>query len=344
MNDTLLSKMAHDLGLVKFFNETQKDFSTRVIYSGLAVWMKTIPLDGYDENDITRTSVTKKYHTERSKKILDEILKFFPEIKSWFYDEESNQDINFPIHSIQQLLISNDELFVDDISDRVYPIKSFMKEVAGKINCVKGIYSNAYGRYSGISCLSQTGNRIAASRTMISTTEFLDNLIKSSSFSTDEWNIKKEYFDPSIQTTTFYKSWVDKRPMQRYYISRIETGIKQYRYFIETEKNEKISSYKLNDLIIESGNLKRILLALRFNANNPLSIRIVHYPDHFELNRYITSFPYPEEFMVRALGWPVQSISDNLKYRFIKQTFPEIKSIISNLMIDINEVEYEGSI
>ncbi|WP_312645439.1 hypothetical protein [Hydrogenoanaerobacterium sp.] len=338
MNNTLLSKIAQDLNIIQFIEETQNLYTSRVIYSALAAWMKVIPLDGYDGNNLT-SSVTKKYHTERSKEVLDEILCFFPEVRCWFYDAESSQDNNFPLHSIQELLVVSNELFIDDMSNRICAVAQTVK----RNSVILADNIDISEHYNGVCCLSPKRPFVYDNK-FIDSSEFFNNLIECMPFSADNWNVEKEYFDPSIRTTTFYKSWVDKPPKQKYYISRIETGIKQYRYFVETQKNGKCLSSKLNDFFVESGNLKRVLLYLRSVENNPLVIKAFCYKDHVKVNRNITSLPYPEEYMLRFLGWPIHSISDRLNYVYNKEVWSQIRRIIENLMIDIDEVNYERSV
>lgn len=344
MNNTLLSKIAQDLNVVQFINEPQNLYIARVVYSALAAWMKIIPLDGYNEKDVASTSVTKKYHTQRAKEILDEILCFFPEIRYWFYDVESLQDNSFPLHSIQELLVANDELFIDDTSNRIYAVASTTKKISESLAGDKVVPDNLIMRYNGVHCFSKIEDGIVYKSEPINGAEFFDNLIKSLPFSVDNWNVEKEYFDPTIETMTFYKSWLEKAPVQKYYVSRIGTGIKQYRYFIETLKNGKRFSCKLNEFFLESGNLKRILLTLRSKANNPLRIKAIRYKDHVEINKNITALPYPEEYMIRALGWPIQSISDEFHYVYNNEVWPQIHRIMENLTIDMDEVNYEGSV
>lgn len=342
MNEGLLLKMASDMKLFRFSNELYANFAARVIYSGMAMWMKAIALDGFQDNIDELTTVSKKYHTERSEFILNQFIRFIPELKEWFFDSDSLIDSLFPIHELQGRLLQSGELMELGFTNRITSVQPTRYRLSGGITHCKGLHNGIQPQYNGIaSVIEEKLSNNACTDTQIDTLDFAEKCIESANFSKDLWAAEKEYYNPLVETDTFYKSWESKKPEQDYYISRIETGIKQYRYFFETTENGTVKSSKVDDYIIESESLLRILLALRHKANNPVSITITYFTDHFEVKRYVHSFPKPEEFVFSAFGWPINSISDNLNFSYHNYMLPMIKQTLQNLLIKINEVNYE---
>ena len=341
MNEALLSKMETDMRLFRFCNESQTKYVTRVLYSGVAIWMKAIALDGFQENRDQPSSVSKKHHTERSSFILKQFLDFAPEARTWFYDDNSIDKPLFPIHIMQDRLLLSGELAELAFTNRITSVLPTKNYIADNIVRCKGLHNDIHTQYNGVTSVIEGELSAKNDNLSIDTLDFVEKYLLSTDFVTDTWNTEKEYFNPYTRTDTFYQSWVKQPPKQEFYVSRIETGVQQYRYFIEWSKSGITKSFRIDDYIYENGNLLRILLAFRHKVNNPITVKITHFPDHFELTRYIKSLPYPEEATLQAIGWPNNSISDNLNFCYHRYMLPEIKKVLKNLLIKISEVTYE---
>lgn len=344
MNEALLSKMETDMNLFRFCNENQTKYVSRVLYSGMAMWMKAIALDGFQENSNQPTSVSKKHHTERSSFILKQFLDFAPEARAWFYDDNSLDKPLLPIQIMQERLLLSGELAELGFTNRIVSVLPTKNYISDNLVRYKGLHNDIHTQYNGVTSAIEEESIFENDKLSIDTLNFVEKYLHSANFKTDTWNAEKEYFNPCIRTDTFYQSWQKRPPEQEFYVSRIETGIQQYLYFIESSKFCITKSFKIDDYIYRNGNLSRILLAFRYKVDNPITVKIMHFPDHFELTRYIKSFPYPEEATLQAIGWPQNSISDNLNFCYHSYMLPEIKKILKNLLVKINEVTYERSI
>jgi hypothetical protein len=342
MNDVLLTRMATDMRLFRYSNESKEHFTSRVVFSGMSLWMRAVALDEKRIDCNEQDTVSKKYHTERSAFILNEFIKFFPEVKQWFFDKSSERDQLFPIKDIQYRLLVNNELAEHEFTNRIIVYKQAPVKISKTHVWVKGLNHDIQPQYNGIAMIADINANIYAEENVeIDSLNLLEKCIISSNFESYNWNREKEYYNTSVRTSTFYESWQSKKPAQEYYISRIELGIKKYRYFIETVKKDVTFSSKIDDYIVESGNLRRLLLALRHKAQNPLSVTIINLKDHFELKMYVKTLPIPEWNIICALGWPKDSISNNQHICYNYTVLTTIKKQLKNLLIKIEEVSHE---
>jgi len=342
MNDILLSKMATDMNLFRFSNETEHNFSARVLYSAMSLWMKTIVLDNSEDNVDAVTSVSKKYHTEHSEQILTQFLEFFPELECWFYNNEQADKLDSPIKTLQERLILSEELSESIDNNRLVPVEPKKVQISENyLRCV-GLHNGLFSQFNGITSVINKRNIMADYENIkISSIDFAQKYLSGIKYIENEWTAEKEYFNPLIKTETIYKSWQNTAPKQELYISRIQSATQQYLYFIEKYVNKRFISHKIEDFIIDNRYLTRILLYLRYKENNPISITLNKHSDHFEVIRYTRSLPNPEKALLEAIGWPTKSVFDTTIYKYHNYMYNTVKSTFENLLIKINEVDYE---
>lgn len=83
MEYDLLRTMSSDLGIKKFDSESQVQYIQRVLYSATASWIKAACLD----HPITTTAaagVSRRHVFDKVERVLQELLKRFPECQTWF--------------------------------------------------------------------------------------------------------------------------------------------------------------------------------------------------------------------------------------------------------------------
>lgn len=342
MNDNLLAKMSQDLLIFPFENENKQHFCARVIYSGMVLWMKAITLDNFEPIADSYHSVSKHHHYKRSEEILKHMLEFFPESRDWFFAKYESGDGEHPVHIIRDRLLRSEEIIELDFSNSI--ALSAEKHIRVSHRLVKhlGISSGMGIQYNGISALSECLLEIEHNHSLIlDCLNFTESYFKQIKFTPDEWNTEKEYFDPKVRTDTFHYAWVDRAPNCDIYISRIASNRGNQRFFVEKKLNGQIMSHQIDDFIVQSGNYRRFLLALRHKYNNPLSVTVERYKDHFILKRYVKEFPFPEECVIQSYGWPVERFHDSLNWVFHNYLYEEIIKTLEILLIKVNEVQYE---
>lgn len=344
MNNELLSKMETDMRLFRFYDEPEAKYIARVIYSGMAMWMKAIALDGMNEIDKQPSSISKNHHTTRADCILKQFLAFAPDAIDWFYDDNSLDKPLFPIHLLQERLLRSGEIDELGFTNRIMPVLPTKVAITDTLARCKGLHNGIHAQYNGITSVIEEKLDAASKNTFVETLDFAEKFLHSANLTPDTQSREKEYFDPYVKTDTFYQSWEQKIPECNPYLSRVETSFQQYHYFVESNENGITKSCRIDDYMVASGNLLRLLLVFRSRVFNPISVTITHYPHYFKLKRYVKSFPYPEEATLQAIGWPINSISDNLNYCYHSYMLPVIKSILGNLLMNINEVSYERPI
>lgn len=345
MNDNLLSKMSQDMMLFPFGNENKELFCARVLYSGMAMWMKAITLDNFEPNSDNYHCISKHHHFRRSEYMLSQILDFFPKLKGWVYAKYESGDEGHPIHILRERLLKSEEIIEVDFSNTISLSAEKQIKISDKLIKHLGFTSDTVVQYNGISALSEIMSDTPHYHSQVlDCLSFTEKYFAQTKVIPDEWSVEKEYFDPRAKTDTFYSSWVNRAPNCEFYISRIASEQGNQRYFVEKNINGHIMSHKIDDFLVQSGNHLRFLLALRHKYNNPIQVKVERYKDHFVLKRYIKTFPFPEECSVQSYGWPKENLHDSLNWVFHNHLYEEIMLTLENLLIKVNEVQYERSV
>ena len=333
MSKELIAKISNDLGIVNFYNEDTENYVHRVLYSAFALWMKTICLDGVTRENQGNHSVSKIHHHTRGEFILNNLLDFFPNSKYWF-----ENDAEHPINFMRERLIRTRDILEIDHDNRIYlsqneqsPINSTWLKNFGLPN--DNIYLS-----SGLSLLSKNNQEYINLEKGQSIDDFYDNYIKTIRFIKDEWSAQKEYFDPFVKTDTLYQSWVEIPPNVEVYFSRLINKYGQKIYFVEKVINYEIFSCKIDDFIVDSGLLIKVLFYSRYKYGNPIAIEIEKKQEHFILKRRVKTFRGSEETFVQAFGWPMRCLDDTLHWCFLNDFYDDIMRISSKLFLVVKEV------
>ena len=336
MNIALLNQIAGDLSIVRFFNENLEDYANRVLYSSFALWLKTICLDGVTNDTQENYSVSKQHHHMRGEFILTNLLEFFPENKNWFYIGDEEHPVNF---IRERLIYSMDILTLND-NARLYLNKKDYITINGEFTKVLGIPDNNFNFCSGVS-LIQLHKNLSYQQPLENIEVLYTDLMLNGKFTKDEWTVTKEYFNPFIKTDTLYKSWNESQPKTNLYISRIRDKFQHNMYFVEKIINGTVYTHQINNFIVESGLLNKMLCYIRFKHNNPISVKIIKEKDNFKLKRSVKDFYGEEERFVQSFAWPEKSLYDKLNWCFPISFYDDVIQILNNLFLDIREVYHE---
>ena len=333
MNPTLLNQMANDLNINKFHGECNEIYTTRVLYSAFSLWLKTICLDGVTVESQSSQSISKHYHHKRGEFILNNLLDFFPDRKTWFYNEDDDPPVNF---MRERLIRSVDILEINDDS-RLYLHKTESSPANSNLSKVFGLPNKNFDFFSGISMMQKQDNYPTA-QSIETMEKFYIEYIRNICFTKDEWLKDKQYFDPFIRTNTIYQSWIETPPQCDLYVSRIRDGIGNAVYFWEKSVGQTSYSCRINEFIIESGILNKVLFYMRYIHNNPIYVEIEQKTDSFVLRRSVKNFYGEEETFIQQFGWPQKSLYDLLNWSFPICFYDDILNILKNLFLSIKEV------
>lgn len=333
MSKDLMFKIADDLNIIKFKNENDESYLNRILYSACSLWLKTICLDGISNTTQSNHSISKHYHHTRGEFIINNLLEFFPQNRAWFENNENIHSVNF---LRERLIKSMDILQLNDDS-RLYIHENDFIPINSNFSKIYGIPKNNNNIASGISLLQNRNNenyKICYENIEFFYNEFIENIV----FTKDEWLQGKIYFNPLVKTDTIYKSWTDGIPNSNVYISKLENENGSIIYFIEKIEDGVTYSHRINDFIIESGILIKMLYYLRSINHNPINVIIEKMEDNFILKRFVKNFYGKEEKFIQEYGWPIDSLYDNLNWRFPIYFYDDIIDILENLFIKVKEV------
>ena len=100
----IINSISCDLKIKKYVKEDEEKFISRIIYSALGTWIKSVTLDKeiLVENSDT-VGVSKIHINNRCKPFLDSMIELFPITKKWFYPDEKSEN---PIKIITKRLLN----------------------------------------------------------------------------------------------------------------------------------------------------------------------------------------------------------------------------------------------
>lgn len=328
MNYDLINIMKNDLNMSQFSNETEFSFHCRVLYSGLAHWMKTILLDNFDDNENTHHTVSKHHLTARFDEVLKGFSAFFPEYAHWLYPENyKKQQIN-PSHFFQERLLRTGEILELDFANHL-SLPQY-KRLSGE-----GTEDGTHFCYQGI-VLSDRKKLSHEINLPPNSANYFANYLQTASFTDRTTQGDMEYFDSHAKTDTYHNSWKTNIPNEAIFVSRRNGDFGFSQYFIEKNSDGQRKYHCIEDILVDSQNFKRFLFALRKKNNNPLRVKLQEEGESFLLERFTNTFPYPEECIFEKYGWPVNSLDDTKKWRFSAEYLPLVKKCLENLAVEID--------
>lgn len=333
MNSTLLNQIANDLNINKFQGECNEFYTTRVLYSAFSLWLKTICLDGVTAESQSSHSISKHYLHKRGEFILNNLLDFFPDRKTWFYNNDEDHPVNF----MRERLIKSLDIIEINGDSRLYLHKTESSPATSNLFKVSGLPNENFDFFSGISMMKKQDNKLTI-QSLETIEKFYMKYIGNIRFTKDEWSKDKQYFDPFIRTNTIYQSWIETPPQCDLYVSRIRDSIGNTVYFLEKSVEQISYSCRINEFFIESGILNKVLFYMRYMHNNPIYVEIEQKTDSFVLRRSVKNFYGEEETFIQQFGWPQKSLYDLLNWSFPICFYDDILNILKKLFLSVKEV------
>lgn len=338
MHDQMLNAMSKDLGVYRYVGENEKHYVCRVLYSGMACWIKTTALDTpLSESHLTYDGVSKKHIHDKCTKVLSEFISRFPSAEEWFYGEDHDID---PVSLIRQRLFGSGDIIDMGFQTNVGLVKSSEHELASQLSQVKGIILSTNVFYSGVSALKHTpsGHKTNLNGTQIDSKEWLLDFIDRAwweSGAIDDGQV--EFFD-ARQKAKNNMSWKSTQPdyISGLVLCRRPINKSSYQYILQKRSAGRTYHHRLDPFLQEMREYRRIIFALRVWANNPAPAvaTVGHHDVHLSMRVHL---PNKEQQLLETFAWPHASIEDRLEWDMPHEVWLYIKEALLCLGLDVTE-------
>lgn len=334
MAEHIIDRMASDLGISHFQEETLIEYESRVAYSAMASWIKAITMDqpvGSKETGFV--GVSRRHVYERSRSILDTICKMYPELAGWFGLSEAQED---PTILMRTRLLKHGDLLNEGFDTNIALSYPYSVQIASGLETVYGQILGKNLEYAGIATIRQ--NDIELSSEKMAGTEkwicgFLNEVWWSSKFpDMSEW----QYFNPLIPAKNNYSAWQDSPPEPVYGVFLARAVVNKYSYEYYLIKAKVRIFHKIDTFLQEQGFHIQLMYALRVGAQNMSEAHIKVYDSHvkLQLNAYL---PKEASSLLESYAWPTRHVNDKLGWTMTPVIWSFISPHIEQLGIKIME-------
>ncbi len=333
MKEEIIERMASDLGIIRFASETEFSYRCRIVYSGLACWIKTVALDrpvGYRERQVA--GVSRRYIYEKCNKVLNSFIEIYPDMKQWFEDCENENAISI----IRSRLLRHGDLLNEGFDTNI--VLSMIKKQPLTKNIVVryGDTIREDAVYVGISMISieKTDKENVAEP---SATDWFDKYVSEAWWERGIERISDlEFLDAYKKSKNNYSLWQNKcnANMERITLSRKHINKGGYEYYLIRYSDNLY--HRLDPLMVELGETIRIILALRSKARNCICATVVCQEDHVKLCLNCI-LPIKERTILESYAWPAESINDSLGWIMTNEIWRHFKPYLEALDIQVME-------
>lgn len=340
MNQQILQAIAADLKMSQFEHETGVHFTSRLLYSALACWIKAAALDHplTDKGDLG-SGVSRKHIITKCTRFLEEMLQRNEECRLWFYPEP---DCEPPVHLLRTRLIKHMDLLNAGFGTNVILAKESCVRLGTNFECARGCIFHPRYMYSGISTIRTIVTDEASSDSLQqpATSDWFDSFLDGAWWepyerSEDDW----QFFNAYKRVKNNHLCWQSEMPhsVQDLVFARRPIQAGMYEYLLLNIKQKK--KHQLDSYLQEIGEHRRIMISLRARAGNKLPILAVQYRDHVHLSM---RFHLPDAIScdLETFAWPYNRISDKLEWDMLLVVWEYIKPILTDLGIEIAEEKH----
>lgn len=330
MSNKILEKIASDLNVFRYSEETIIAFECRLLYSALASWIKAITLDQpVSSRSEGFSGVSRRHISDRSRSIFETMCKMFPDTEKWFFDGKEH-----PTNIIRTRLINHGDLLNEGFDSNL-ALSTYKKlQITDVLGAVYGVVMDENVAYSGISTICHEIST-APNLECEDYLHWFTNYLKEAAWfnihiNYDSW----QYFNPCLNTSNNYSAWQDAIPQEvdDIIFARIVINKNSYEYYLIKNKGELY--HKMDPFSIVLGYHRRIMFILRSKKNNNAKATIKYFEDHVLLHLY-THLPLEENNLIECYAWPVKNIEDRLEWVMDKDMWKYIKPHIQSLKIRI---------
>ena len=332
--NSIIDKMAADLGIYSYNHEEITSYKCRVIYSAMSSWVKAIAMDqpiGSKENHLF--GVSRRHIYERGNSVLESLIKMNPDTSPWFDVEDADEN---PVVIIRNRLLNHGDLLNEGFDTNLALSIAHRKQF---ISGYDTIYGEVLGKsfiYSGISVLCS--NNVTKQAKISESTEvwlkaFLKNIWWSAMPS--EMN-DLMYFKPAHKSKNNYTAWDNSlhNVSDEIVLGRLTINKNEFEYYLLKPKSKLM--HRIDPFLQKQGYHIRIMYALRKIANNSVIAMIKDYGDHIYL-KLSTHLPTNERILLESYAWPSNRINDKLCWTMYDFVWDYIKPYFESIGIRIVE-------
>lgn len=313
MEDKLLQTMAADLGVSIYESETKAHYCCRVLYSAIACWIKAAATDTTTTEDTTTVTGTSRRHiSEMCLPILSEMLKRYPDCKTWFDTESPAENA---VSILRSRLLQHGDLVNVGFNTGMALSASGRVHLAQNLDCVKGALLNPDSFYSGIAVLNSTSKSENAFPEPIEPApEWIANYLRAAWWQrVDSLDDGLEFFDPYRKSKN-NQCWQSTlpRPAIGMVLARRATYHQNAHEYIAYRPDEKVL-HRISPFLQEQGEPRRFMMGMRAFVGNPVPVRINRFSDHvaFQIRVHL---PAREYALLEFYAWPNSRIEDRLNW------------------------------
>lgn len=332
--NSIIDKIATDLGIYSYHDEDLTAFKCRVIYSAMSSWVKAIAMDqpiGSKENHLS--GVSRRHIYERGNAVLESLIKLNPETAFWFEGEDTDEN---PVVIIRNRLLNHGDLLNEGFDTNL------ALSIAHKKKLISGydtIYGEILGKnifYSGIATMCDN-KATKQSEVSENAEEWIKCFLKNIWWSAIPTEMNElMYFNPAHKSKNNYSAWDSSLPnvSDEIILGRLTINKNEYEYYLLKPKSKLM--HRIDPFLQGQGYHIRIMYALRKIANNSVTAVIKHYSDHIYL-KLNTHLPTSERIMLESYAWPYNRINDMLCWTMYGFVWEYIKPYFESIGIRIVE-------
>ena len=336
----IIDAMSSDHKVDKFNGEKDCSYKSRLVYSSLAQWIKVLSISRSTSDSTVSSGASKSFVLSKGKTLLNEFTELFPEVISWFYPDSAF----CPIEHIREILLYIGELVEVGEKTDIFPCSQRMIPINSE-NLQTGIVTDySYGYASGLarfirSSTAEKDYHLVCHYLNIScrtADELYNEYISKVKWERMEDTERYEWFDP-CRKRPLSDSWRLLTDIEefRIYIVRIISAY-ETRYRLVQKKHNGLYVHSINEHDVRRGQVQRFLYAQRYLEKNALYAEFRLLDSHCALTLH-SWLPYQEDYVMKFIAWPENSITDRLHYVFRDELRGFVKYMVANLHIDIKE-------
>ncbi len=330
MNDLLLT-MSSDMGINRFYGETEDSFVYRLCYSALGQWCLRVAQNLSDG----ASGTTKHNQTILLNELLKRFSELFPSIADMLIDT-SNQYVNLPVH-IRRVYEETGYLLTDDKNRN--RIANYGRSISiGSEALFFGIPNTEY-TINGLGAFTYpTAYKVSTKELLIRDNltyeEFFHSRFDPIDFYDRDINIDElEFFNPQLnnvpsqswgkQLETDYTVARKSKTGPYYRVMRV-SGMLQFADEPIEQQNDSFTSYEY----------RRLYFALKAHYKTPLKATITKIDKEYSMIKVGGHLPNREYYYFLLLSWPMNSAFDKVNFLIRNDLLPESIAVLTNIGIE----------
>lgn len=316
MRDELRTKISNDLQIVKFKEESIREYNQRIIYSALSMWVRSL-LNGNSVNDfnydIDKTFPDILYVQSNLSKIAESFLSSFECNPDWLDMNDDCSSVSMEISStiIKQMIYLQE---IGEVLERKLSPVPHRRILFGQYVHEYGI--NTFGKEFQTIGVSMWTNKLPEDKNkqeaVIPTggKEYFSYIDKNFPWITA--NITGTYEMFKVGSTRAYsKAWTIYDP------NKVKNGIYLLRevnnyepsYLLIKKNNKQVEMVVLDSWYVKNKEIYRMMYALNASNDTPACFRIREYDDYVILH-YASALPDEENRLIQSISWPYSTYRD----------------------------------